>query len=64
MRDHLILDEKLRQSRCRPGPGGGVQRAPWGLALRPGGAGKGPQEPRQGVPRGNVRWRMHSFVTR
>lgn len=54
MRDHLILDEKLRQSRRRPGLGGGMQRAPWGLALHPGGAGEGPQEPRQGVPRGNA----------
>ena len=52
MRDHLILDEKLRQSRCRPGPGGGVQRAPWGLALRPGGAGEGASGATAGGPPG------------
>lgn len=64
MRDHSILDEKLRQSKCRPGPGGGAQRVPWGPVLRPGGAGEGPREPRQGVLRGSVCWRMRSFVTR
>lgn len=51
MRDTRHLMGSVRWSRCRPGPGGGVQRAPRGGT---GGAREGPRGPQAGGPSGAV----------